>query len=180
LPRSRRKAREAALQALYKISIAKSPIATAVEEMREHSALSPDLTAYAQRLIEGVRNDQAALDARLSRIIREYDYDRVAVVDKIAAFELFYEPSIPPAVTIDEAIEIARKYSTEESGRFVNGILGKLLEESPKADWDPSAAPPEEELEEPEEAPEVVEETIAADSEEAKRLSKGWKVRTGG
>lgn len=183
---SRRKARIAALQALYKIEIAKSPIATAVDEMRDHSDLSPFLSDYAEKLISGVRNNQALLDQRLSQIIREYDYDRVAVVDKnvlrIAAFELLFEPSIPPAVTINEAIEIARKYSTIESGKFVNGILGKLLEESPKANWDPASAPPEEqeEIAHDDEPVEVVEETIDADSDEAKKLSRigGWKLKS--
>ncbi len=181
MTKSRRKAREAALQALYKIEIAKSPIATAVAEMREHADLADYLTDYAERLISGVRNNQASLDARLSRIILEYDYDRVAVVDKnvlrIAAFELFFEPSIPPAVTIDEAIEIARKYSTVESGKFVNGVLGKLLEESPKANWDPASVPPEDR---PEEEPvEVIDEEIDAGSEEARKLAKigGWKIK---
>ncbi|HVT13327.1 MAG TPA: transcription antitermination factor NusB [Fimbriimonadaceae bacterium] len=185
MPTSRRKARIAALQALYKIEIAKSPIATAVEEMRTHGDLSPFLADYAERLIAGVRNNQAPLDKRLSAIIREYDYDRVAVVDKnmlrIAAFELLFEPSIPPAVTINEAIEIARKFSTEESGKFVNGVLGKLLEESPKVNWDPSSAPPEEqeEIVHDDEPVEVEEQTLDADSEEAKKLSRigGWKLR---
>ncbi|MFI5385319.1 MAG: transcription antitermination factor NusB [Fimbriimonadales bacterium] len=184
--KSRRKARIAALQALYKIEIAKSSIAAAVEEMRDHSDLDSELTEYAERLIAGVRNNQATLDERLSRIIQEYDYDRVAVVDKnvlrIAAFELFYEPELPPAVTINEAIEIARKYSTVESGKFVNGVLGKLLEESPKANWNPPPAPKEpiEEVIRDGEPVEVVEETIVADSEEAKKLSRigGWKLRS--
>lgn len=185
MAKSRRKAREAALQALYKIEIAKSPISTAVEEMREHSNLTAGLTDYAEHLIAGVRNNQASLDSRLSQIIKEYDYDRVAVVDKnvlrIAAYELLFEPAIPPAVTINEAIEIARKFSTIESGKFVNGVLGKLLSESPKANWDAATAPPEA-LEDPvhdDEPIEVVEETIQADSEEAKKLAKmgGWKLR---
>ena len=184
MARSRRKARVAALQALYKIEIAKSPIATAVEEMREHSDMASDLADYAESLVRGVRNNQADLDRRLSALIREYDYDRVAIVDKnvlrIGAYELFFEPAIPPAVTIDEAIEISRKFSTLESGKFVNGVLGKLLEASPKSNWDPATAPPEqEEAIEEDELIEVVEETIDADSEEAKKLSRvgGWKLK---
>ena len=185
MARSRRKAREAALQALYKIEIAKSPIATAVEEMREHSELDAGLADYAERLVTSIRNGQAALDRQLASIILDYDYDRVAVVDKnvlrIAAYELLHEPAIPPAVTINEAIEISRKFSTFESGKFVNGVLGKLLEGSPKAKWDPSTAPPEEteEIVHDQEPIEVVEETIQADSDEAKKLSRigGWKLR---
>ena len=185
MAKSRRKAREAALQGLYKIEIAKSPIQSAVDEMLDHADLSAEFTSYAQKLIEGVRNNQADLDRRLSELVKDYDYDRLAVVDKnvlrMAAFELFFEPSIPPAVTINEAIEIARKYSTYESGKFVNGVLGKLLERSPKASWDPASAPPEEREEivhEPE--ADVEEETIRADSPEAKDLARigGWKLRS--
>jgi transcription antitermination factor NusB len=183
--KSRRKARVAALQALYKIEIAKSPIAVAVDEMKEHSELSADLTDYAERLIAGVRNNQASLDERLGSVLLDYDYSRLAVVDKnvlrIAAFELLYEPAIPPAVTINEAIEISRKYSTLESGKFVNGVLGKFLESSPKANWDPATAPVEfvEESLDEEEQIEIVEETIDADSDEAKNLSRigGWKLK---
>lgn len=185
MAKSRRKARVAALQALYKIEIANSPINTAIDELREHADLSPDQLEYAERMVRTIRNQQTEFDRRLAGIILEYDYDRVAVVDKnvlrIAAYELFHEPAIPPAVTIDEAIEISRKFSTFESGKFVNGVLGRLLSESPKAQWDPSSAPPEfEEEREPEEPVEVVEETIEADSEEAKKLSRisGWKLKS--
>lgn len=184
MARSRRRAREAALQALYKIELAKSPIAAAVEEMRGESDLPSELAAYAEHLIRGVREHQPILDAKLKALVRDYDYARLAVVDKlvmrIAAYELFFEPSIPPAVSLDEAIEIARRYSTVESGAFVNGVLDALRAESPKANWDASAAPPEF-AEEParSEPVEIVEETIAADSEEAKKLSRvgGWKLR---
>jgi transcription antitermination protein NusB len=184
--KSRRKARVAALQALYKIEIAKSPISVAVQEMIEHSELSADLTEYAERLISGVRHNQASLDDQLASVLIDYDYSRLAVVDKnvlrIAAFELLFEPAIPPAVTINEAIEISRKYSTQESGKFVNGVLGKFLESSPKANWDPATAPPEsrdEEVVHDDEPIEVVEETIEADSDEAKKLSRigGWKLK---
>jgi len=185
LAKSRRKARVAALQALYKIELAKSSIALAVEELREHADLAPELLEYAERIVKTVREKQTDLDKRLASIIRDYDYDRVAVVDKnvlrIAAYELLFEPAIPPAVTIDEAIEISRKFSTLESGKFVNGVLGRLLQDTPKANWNPKTAPPEfvEEYE-PDEPIEVVEETIDADSDEAKKLSRvsGWKLKT--
>lgn len=185
MARFRRPAREAALQALYKIEIAKSPISTAIAEMREHAELPEDLADYADRLVQGVRSNQAALDRRLAPLIRQYDYDRLAVVDKnilrIGAYELLMEESIPPVVTIDEAIEIARKYSSLESGGFVNGVLDALRKESPKAHWDAATAPVEAELpsEEPAEPVEVVEEPLRAGSPEAERLARigGWKLR---
>lgn len=184
MPQSRRKAREAALQALYKIEIAKSPIAVAIDELREHSDLPPDLLAYAERLVRQVREQQARFDRQLMPLLHGYHYDRLAVVDKsvmrIAAYELFEEPSLAPAVIIDEAVEIARKYSTIESGAFVNGVLDALRKVSPKANWDPKLAPPEEEPAAPEAPIEVVEETILADSAEAKQLSRigAWKLKS--
>lgn len=173
------------MQALYKIAVAKSPIVAAVEEMREHSELSADQAEYAERLVRSVREQQSELDGRLSKLIRDYDYSRIVLVDKIvmriAAYELLQEPAIPPAVSIDEAIEIVRKFSTPDSSRFVNGVLDQLRLDSPKANWDPAMAPPEfAEEPEPDEPIEVEEETIQADSDEAKKLSRigGWKLRT--
>jgi N utilization substance protein B len=89
---------------------------------------------------------------------------------------------MPPAVSIDEAIEIAKKYSTAESGKFVNGVLGRLLKSSDKANWDPKTAPKEfreevvrEVVEEP------VEETVDAESDEGKdaRRFGQWIVSSG-
>jgi transcription antitermination protein NusB len=182
--RSRRKAREAGLRALYEVEIGKLPAETVLTDTLEAAQLPPEIAAYAERLVNGVLENKADLDQRISSLILDYDYDRIAVVDRnvmrIAAFELFHEPAIPPAVILNEAIEIAKKYSTAESGKFVNGVLGRLLQDSPKANWDPATAPkeePEEIFHEPE--PEVEEVTIDADSDEAKKLSRigGWKLR---
>ena len=76
----------------------------------------------------------------------------------MACYELFHMPKIPPKVTIDQAISLAKRYGTEESGRFVNGLLGSMLEKSPKADWDPSHAEAFEPDPEPEPEIEVIDE----------------------
>jgi N utilization substance protein B len=183
--KSRRKAREAALRALYELEFGKRPLHTILKDTIEAASLDPELTNYAERLITGVREHQASIDDNLAKLILEYDFDRIAAIDRnvmrIAAFELYYEPPVPPAVTINEAIEIAKKYSTAESGKFVNGVLGRLLKESPKADWDPATAPKEEREEVVHEPPVAIEEErIEAGSDEEKRLSKmgGWKLRS--
>ena len=186
MARSRRKAREAALQTLYEIEVGKSQAPNALSNTLEAAGLSQDLADYAQRLMEGVKKYQHDLDRRIAMLVEGYDYKRLAAVDRnvmrMAAYELFHEPAIPPAVTINEAVDIAKKYSTAESGRFVNGVLGKLLQTSPKANWDPATAPVEEEPEEiVREVPEEpVVETLEADSDEAKRLAKvgGWKLKS--
>lgn len=182
---SRRKARIAALIALYEWELGGSKHDDAIEAAIEEATLTPELAAYTGQVVRGTLTHRADIDERLSTLITEFDFMRVAAVDRnvmrIAAYELFHEPAIPPAVTINEAIEIAKRFSTAESGRFVNGVLGRLLQDSPKALWDPSMAPAEftEERGEPEPEPEVEETTVEADSEEAKKLSRvgAWKIR---
>ena len=183
MARSRRKAREAALQTLYEIEVGKGTPETALHNTLEAAALPDELAAYAERLTNGVRSQQAELDQQISALVEGYDFNRLAAVDRnilrVAAYELFYEPAVPPAVTINEAVEIAKKYSTAESGRFVNGVLGKLLQASPKATWDPTTAPreadPEEVVQETSEETAVEEVT----TEQAEQLAKvgGWKLR---
>lgn len=186
MPKSRRKAREAALQTLYKLDITRGSIFHALQELDDNNEdLAPELRAYARKIVETLAENKEEIDSRLEGLIPGYDYSRVATVDRnvlrIASYEFFYEPSIPPPVTIDEAIEIAKKYSTEESGKFVHGVLRELFLISPKRDWDAATAP-KEEFEEPEEeyVMEVTEETLDIESEEAKKLSRigGWKLRT--
>src|SRR5208283_3207039 len=110
---------------------------------------------------------------------------RVAAVDRnvmrIGAYELLHVPSVPPAVTLNEAVEIAKKYSTAESGKFVNGVLGRFLLDTPKAKWDAATAPIEVE-EKGESAPPPEIEEFEVDEAEAKKLLKvgGWTLRSGG
>lgn len=180
---SRRKAREAALQALYEIEIGHTPTNTAVRRVIKEIELNPDLAGYCEKLVEGVRSNLAAIDDAICLHLTDYSLDRVASVDRnvirIATYEFYHEPAIPPAVTLNEAIEIAKKYSTAESGRFVNGVLGRILPDSPKENWDPSTAPPEEIESKTESVPEVVVEEEIGPEEAAEVVKNpGWKIRT--
>lgn len=172
------------MRALYEIEIGHADTESALNVTLEEAQLQPDVAAYAEKLVRGIRGNLAILDQRLASIIRDYDYSRIAAVDRnvlrVAAYELFEIPEIPPAVSINEAIEVAKRYSTAESGKFVNGVLGKLLESSPKANWDPATAPPEAEPIDVAPEPEVTEEVVEAGSEEGKLASKFgvWKVRS--
>lgn len=143
MQKSRRKAREAALKALYEMEIGKARFADALSDMRANMELAPEHVEFAENLLNGIHEHLALLDDKLAAMVREWDYDRVAPVDRnlmrIAAYELFYCEDIPPKVSINEAVDLAKKYSTAESGKFVNGVLGRLLYESPKATWDPAA-----------------------------------------
>jgi len=180
---SRRPAREATLRALYEIEVGRLEGPEAIADTLEHTNLPPDLAEFARAAVAGILGHKSSLDDALSGCLKGWDLPRVAVVDRnvlrLAAYELFHCPSIPPAVTINEAVDLVKKYSTAESGRFVNGVLGELVRRSPKARWDPSADPEEEALAlpEPESEPDI--ETIQADSPEALELTKAglWKLR---
>ncbi|MBS1721197.1 MAG: transcription antitermination factor NusB [Armatimonadetes bacterium] len=185
--RSRRKSREAALCVLYSLDLQREgvDIDEASELALSELTLSPDQVAYTHRLIKGVMGDLSEIDETIKRFLNDYDIDRVAAVDRtllrMAVYELYHEPGLAPAISINEAVELAKKYSTAASGKFVNGVLGALVKESPKAIWDPSTAPAETEVvEEPEAAPEPEnEETVVEGSDEGQQaIQFGWKIRT--
>jgi len=106
------------VQALYEADILGSPHVWA------------QLTGKAQRLTRGVIEDLGAIDEALERVSDHWAVDRMPVVDRVilrlAVFELANEPDTPTAVIISEAVRIAKVFSTEKSGKFVNGVLGAL------------------------------------------------------
>jgi N utilization substance protein B len=120
----RTEARERALALLYEAD-AKSadPI-----ELVAALAVPPD--PLATTLVEGVAREQARIDELITRYLRGWTIERMALVDRlvlsIATFELLGRPEVPTAVVIDEAVELAKRYSTEESGKFVNGMLSSI------------------------------------------------------
>lgn len=172
---------------LYEIEIGGTPLNDAVNEALMNAQLPPELEAFAERLARGVVAERETLDGLIGPLLTNFELPRLAAVDRnvlrIGAYEIYREPGIPPAVSLNEAIELAKTYSTAESGRFVNGVLGRLLKGSPKANWNPDQAPaefeePEEIVREPE--PVVEEETVQADSEEGKAARRyGWVLRSG-
>lgn len=101
------------------------------------SAPSDSTVAYATRLVDGVQQRSADLDGLIARYAERWALDRMPVVDKnilrLALYELVAEPEVPVAVIINEAIELAKSLSTEESGRFINGILGRIAEAGPRS-----------------------------------------------
>jgi N utilization substance protein B len=173
------------LQALFQVELGKAPLTEAIEATVMDTGLSHDLAEYMELLVRGVYTNRRQIDPFIERYLKEYDLDRLAAVDRnvlrIATYELLHVPEMPPAVTINEAIEISRKFSTAESGKFVNGVLGRLLHDTPKANWDPATAPPEtneEIVHEPE--AEVEEEVVQEGTQEAKDAKRfGWVLRSG-
>jgi N utilization substance protein B len=183
--RNRRQGREAALRTLYQIEVGGSEPSVAIRDMHVEANLTPDVLEFAERLVRGVLNHEESIDESISARLIDWTLDRIPAVDRnilrIGCYELYHCAEIPPAVTLNEAIELAKKYSTAESGRFVNGVLGRALQDSPKADWNPAEAPSEQ-IEEsaPAAPPEVEETTIEEGSPEAEAMAKVglWKLRS--
>jgi N utilization substance protein B len=85
---------------------------------------------FAEPLIKGVLEHRDAIDEHIKKHTKNWDFHRIAVVDRnimrLAIFEMLHREDIPPVVSINEAVDIAKKFSTEDSGKFVNGILDKI------------------------------------------------------
>ncbi|MDO5787095.1 MAG: transcription antitermination factor NusB [Phascolarctobacterium sp.] len=129
----RRIAREVALQSLFQIDFnsceAEAAVEAALTEHDEENA--PKAYDYALALVQGVLANKEAIDARLSEYAIDWTVERMPATDRnilrVAAYEmLFAEKSVAAGVAINEAVEVAKAYGTEESPRFVNGVLGKL------------------------------------------------------
>ena len=103
-------------------------------EFEEPSGSPPEgALEYAGALVAGVQEHQAGLDELIARYADKWAIERMPVLDRnilrIALFELLQRPDVPVAVVINEAVELAKSLSTDDSGRFVNGLLGKLVEQ---------------------------------------------------
>ncbi len=139
--RERSQARELALQCLYQLDLRGLEAEDSARALL--AAAGPEIQAYARTLVEGIRARQEDLIKTLSPLVEHWSWERVAAVDrailKIGAFEILHVPEVPPKVALDEAIELAKRYSTRESGAFVNGILDKIYRQRP-ADAAPAAS----------------------------------------
>jgi N utilization substance protein B len=145
---ARRRAREAALQILYFWEIGRTDPDSALSAFFEEHGAEADATVrgFAAALVKGTAGEVVALDRLIEQHSDHWRVERLAVVDRLilrlATWELLHEPDIPRAVVLNEAVEIARRFSTDESVRFVNGVLDairKTLEQSGSVA--PDAAP---------------------------------------
>jgi len=133
--RKRTRAREIALQLLYQVD-ARGP--EGLEEMEEYLARetgsAEDVRTFARRLVEGTIAAQERIDAILSKAAQNWKLDRMALVDRnilrMAVFEMLELDEVPPKVAINEAIELGKRYSTQQSGSFINGVLDRIRQEA--------------------------------------------------
>ncbi len=124
---SRREARERALSLLYEADAKAITPAALLEE------IPVEPPPYVTSLVSGVGESQIRIDELIARYAIDWTIDRMPVVDRmvvrIATFELLGRPDVPTGVVISEAVELAKRYSTDESGRFVNGVLASIAAE---------------------------------------------------
>src|SRR6266581_4784483 len=142
----RTRGREIALQVLYLLE--QNPGVDPVEIQRfiERRLREPRLRAFAQGLVDGVRAHQPRIDALISEVAENWRLDRMAAIDRnilrLGAYEILYCPDVPTKVAINESLELAKRYSTGQSSRFVNGILDRLLSANAEAEAKAEEPPP--------------------------------------
>ena len=128
--RKRTQARELALQLMYQLDLRGDEILDEVNESLAPGAGDPEMLDFARELIHGCREKRAEIDRQIEEVAKNWQLKRMAAIDRnilrLATYELLYREDIPPLVTINEAIDIAKKFSTKNSGPFVNGILDNI------------------------------------------------------
>jgi len=128
--RKRSKSRELALQVLYTIDITRqSPQEIFGTFWQEHEE-EDSIREFAEELVNGVASNIEKIDGFISKYASNWGIKRMATIDRnimrMGSFELLYKDDIPPKVTINEAVELAKRYGDVDSGKFVNGILDKI------------------------------------------------------
>lgn len=135
---SRRLARETALQVLFQRDLTKEPLAAAEEVRRwaEEFAVPESSREFALELVDGTISHQKEIDATISACAQDWAISRMANLDRnvmrLAAYEILYRADIPGRVSLNEAIELAKRFGGEESAKFVNGILDRIVDKAMK------------------------------------------------
>lgn len=130
---TRRVARELALKALFARDLGKINPIELLEQLYEEEKAGPTARDFCRYIVEGVVVQQDVIDSIIRDYSIEWDLERLAGVDRnimrIALYEIFFAPGIPAAVAVNEAVEVAKRYGSEESARFINGILGRVIKD---------------------------------------------------
>jgi transcription antitermination protein NusB len=135
----RRKAREFALQILFQLDIRKEkPTLTLFKRFWTEFEPDDEVRAFTEEIVKGTFKHLKVINEKVLASAKNWSLDRMATVDRnvlrMAAYEILYRMDIPPSVTINEAIELAKKFGTDESGAFVNGILDNVARMAGKVD----------------------------------------------
>ncbi len=127
----RHQARIAALQALFELDCTQHSPRSVIERLLGDAPLSEAGTVFAIDLVEGVSVKREELDQLIGRYAPEWPVDQIAIIDRnvlrLAIYEILVRDDTPIKVAINEAVELAKEFGSESSGRFVNGVLGSLV-----------------------------------------------------
>lgn len=138
---SRRKSRELALQMLFQWEQGQHPPAHVVASFLKTRNVQADVKEFARALFEGAVNEVAELDRLVRQHAEHWRLERMAAVDRnilrLALYELLHHPETPPAAVINEALEIARRFSDKDSVEFVNGVLDAIRKAATKPGHSP-------------------------------------------
>jgi N utilization substance protein B len=127
----RRRARVAALQALFEIDAVHHPVEDVLQRRVQEDELPVEAAEFARFVVHGVLDHQGQLDKMIIVHAPEWPIDQMAIIDRnilrIALFEFIVDRGTPPKVAINEAVELAKVFGSDSSQRFINGVLGTLL-----------------------------------------------------
>lgn len=128
--RKRTQARECALKILYQMEMAECSLDQIFPSFWDFHPTPEDIREFAEQLVRGTYQHLSEIDQKIVQYTENWQLSRMAAVDRnilrFAVYELLFIDEIPPKVTINEAVNIAKKYSQDEAGKFVNGILDKI------------------------------------------------------
>jgi N utilization substance protein B len=126
----RRKARTLALQALYEIDMVGHDPEATVDHLLEEERLTEENATFARDLVRGVTRYRDKLDVHIHRFAPAWPVDQIAVIDRnilrLAIFEILLDNRVPVKVAINEAVELAKEFGSDNSPRFINGVLGAV------------------------------------------------------
>lgn len=129
---SRRTSREFALQGLFQIDVVDANVEESIQHVMEQEGAEVD-PLFVRDLVQGTVKNREQIDEILTRFTTGWDLTRMANVDRnvlrMAVYELLFVLETPSSVVVNEAVDLAKAFSTPESGKFVNGVLGKILPE---------------------------------------------------
>ena len=131
---NRRRSRESALQVLYQLDITKQNASRTFTQSQDYFSPNEKEDEFAQRLVLGVMEHFEEIDRLIEEYSENWRLDRMSIIDRnllrVAIFELLYCEEIPPKVTLNEAIDLGKRYGSDESGSFINGILDRIQNEA--------------------------------------------------
>jgi N utilization substance protein B len=123
-------ARRLAMQAIYQSEISQIDIDQALDNLFEDD-IAEETKTFAKHLAKGAQKNKVELDMKIAELSKDWSIDRINLINKsilrLAFYELNYEKDTPGAVVINEALELAKRYSDDASARFINGILGSAV-----------------------------------------------------